>query len=102
MAEYSVMESPQGSAILRRDGDRNVVITAGLNPSEASDMLDKLNHGPTLRVGDALEWVAAGAFIAAAYMQFISIPLALAVFGIFLCYQAQCLAATEVRWLRLP
>ena len=102
MADYSLIESSSGSSILRREGDRNVVIGSGMNPDEARTLLDRLNRRPSLRVGDCFEWIAAGAFVAAAYLQFISIPLALAVFGICLVYFAQCLATAELPRPRLP
>ena len=55
-----------------------------------------------MRVGDTLEWLAAAAFVAAGYIEFKSIPLALTIFGIALVYFAQCLATAEIPRPRLP
>jgi hypothetical protein len=55
-----------------------------------------------MRVGDLFEWIAASAFVAAGYLEFRSIPLALAIFGVSLVYFAQCLAATKIPQPRLP
>lgn len=42
-----------------------------------------------MRVGDVLEWLAAAAFITAAYLWHGVIPAVL-VAGVFLAYEAQC------------
>ena len=55
-----------------------------------------------MRVGDLLEWLAAAAFVAAGYIEFNSIPLALAIFGVCLVYFAQLFATTEFPRVRLP
>ena len=68
-------------------------------------MIGRLNRRPFLRVGDAFEWIAAASFVAAGYIEFNSIPLALAIFGVCLVYFAQCLATAEIprpRFPRLP
>ena len=96
------MEGPTGSSLLRLDGDQNVVIASGMNPDEAARALHRLNRGPGLKVGDLLEWTAAGAFVAAGYIQYRSLPLALTVGGVAFAYFAQCLASREIPRPRLP
>ena len=102
MSEYSLIESPNnGASVLRRDGDNQVVVAGGLNADEAKALVAKLNRH-TFRIGDAFEWIAAGGFVAAGYIQYRSLPLALTVGAVTLAYFAQCYAAAEFPRPRLP
>ena len=102
MSDYSLIESPNnGSSVLRRDGDNQVVVAGGLSPDEAQRLVAKLNRH-TFKVGDFLEWVVTGLFIAAAYDQTKSLPLSFTVAGVCLFYLAQNLAGSEFPRPRLP
>ena len=101
MPVYSLLESTNGSAVLRRDGDHQTVVAENVKTEDARKIVQQANRR-TFRVGDAFEWVAAAAFIAAGYIEYTSIPLALAIFGVALAYFAQCLANAEFKRPRLP
>ena len=102
MSDYSLIGDGNGTSVIRRDGDHNVVVAGGMSHDEAVRLLAQLSRKRTIRVGDCFEWIAFGAFVTAAYLQYVSIPLALAVFGVGLVYEAQCLATAELRWPKLP
>ena len=101
MSDFSLLESTNGSSVLRREGDNNIVIASGLNADEARNLVAKLNRH-TFRVGDLFEWIAASGFVAAGYIQTHSLPLALTVGAVALAYFAQCYAASEFPRPRLP
>ena len=96
------METAEGVAVLRRVGDRNSVIASARDANEARQMLERLNRGARVKVGDIFEWVVGALFVAAAYDQTKSLPLSFTVAGVCLFYLAQNLASTEVPRPRLP
>ena len=100
MADYTLLEGPQGSTVLRQDGERQVIVAGpGLDPEEARRFVDKANRGSGLAIGEAFEWLAAAAFVAAAYLWHRWIPLALLAFAVCLYYFGQCYATSH---LHLP
>lgn len=54
-----------------------------------------------MRVGDLLEWIAASAFVAAAYLWQRSIPLALVVGAACCVYFGQCYGTSSLPRIRL-
>lgn len=49
-----------------------------------------------MRLGDVLEWLAAGALVAAGYLWKHSIPLALVIAAVGLAYFGQCYGAQKL------
>lgn len=100
MSEYSLLDTPGGAALLRREGDQNVLVADGLRPDEAQKALKRLNRGEGLKVGEVFEWGAIGALIAASFL-WAGLLLALLAIGLCLAYEAQCYATARLSLPRL-
>lgn len=102
MAEYSLLEGPQGVTLLRRHGDRQAIVATGMEAAEARDALEKLNRGRGLSLGEVFEWLGMAALVAAAYLWHRWVPLALLAFACVMIYEGNCYSTTEIRRPRMP